>query len=57
MAVIVDFITHGRCKYRRNLGNTALTVLLTISWMTALYCLIWYPNLNTLTLVSDSDFV
>ena len=33
-------------QYKRNLRNIPLTVLLTVSFMTILYCLIWFPKLN-----------
>ena len=45
----------GKRTYRRNLGNTTLTVLLTIPFMTTLYCLIWFPNLNKTRLDVSSD--
>ncbi|KAL8718704.1 MAG: hypothetical protein Q9181_008165, partial [Wetmoreana brouardii] len=32
--------------YRRNLGNTLLTILLTIPFFVLLYAFLWFPNLN-----------
>jgi len=47
--------TLGNRPYRRNIGNTAMTVLLTIPFMTTLYCLIWFPSLNKTKLEMSSD--
>ena len=47
----------GDRKYKRNLGNTTLTVLLTIPLMTAMYFSIWYPDLNRKLLEVSQDVV
>lgn len=47
----------GNRKYKRNLGNTTLTVLLTIPLMAALYFFIWYPELNRKLLEVSQDIV
>ena len=44
-------------EYRRNLGNSILTVLFTIILLTAVYSLVWYPDLNALVLQLREDFV
>ena len=44
-------------KYIRNLGNTTLTVLLSIPLMTALYFFIWYPQLNGTLMEVSQDIV
>ena len=43
--------------YNRNLGNTTLTVLLTIPLMTILYVFIWFPELNRKLVVVSQDIV
>ncbi|KAM0800056.1 hypothetical protein BDR22DRAFT_259890 [Usnea florida] len=43
--------------YKRNLGNTTLTVLLTIPLMTAMYFSTWYPGLNRKMLEVSQDIV
>lgn len=45
-SVSIDLANHGNRRYIRNLGNTTLTVLLSIPLMTALYSFVWYPRLN-----------
>ena len=47
----------GNRQYKRNLGNTVLTVLLTVPLMTALYSIMWYQDLNTQVLQITSDTV
>ncbi len=47
----------GDRRYVRNLGNTTLTVLLTIPLMTALYFFIWYPGLNRSVVGVSQDTV
>ena len=44
-------------EYRRNLGNSILTVLFTIIILTAVYSLVWYPDLNALVLQLREDIV
>lgn len=44
-------------KYRRNLGNSILTVIFTIIILTAVYSLVWYPDLNALVLQLREDIV
>ena len=45
----------GSRLYKRNLGNTALTVLLSIAFTTVLYCLVWFPELNKAKLSVSTD--
>lgn len=47
----------GNRRYIRNLGNTTLTVLLSIPLMTALYFFVWYPQLNQRLQVVSQDIV
>ena len=47
----------GSRRYRRNLGNTILTVLLTIPLITVLYCLVWYPAMRKTVLEHSEDTV
>jgi hypothetical protein len=44
-------------QYKRNLGNTVLTVLFTVPLMTALYSIVWYHDLNTQILRITRDTV
>lgn len=43
--------------YRRNLGNTVLTVFITVPFMTILYTCLWFPNLNKEVLQITADTV
>ena len=47
----------GNGQYKRNLGNTVLTVLFTVPLITALYSIMWYQDLNTQVLQITSDTV
>lgn len=47
----------GDRKYIRNLGNTTLTVLITIPLMTAMYFFAWYPELNRMLAQVTQDIV
>ena len=50
-------VTPGDRKYKRNLGNTTLTVLLSIPLMTGLYFFTWYPELNRKLMEASQDIV
>lgn len=53
---LIDNSLGGR-KYKRNLGNTVSTVLITIPLMTTLYSLVWYPALKREVLQLSEDVV
>lgn len=43
--------------YRRNLGNTCISILILIPATTALYCFVWFPKLNREVLQTTEDTV
>ena len=47
----------GARQYKRNLGNTLLTIWSTILVMTVLYAKSWYPALNLMVIEFQSDMV
>ena len=44
-------------SYRRNLGNTCISILILIPATTALYCFVWFPKLNREVLQTTEDTV
>ena len=44
-------------EYRRNLGNSILTVLFTVVLLTVVYSLVWYHDLNAVVLLLREDIL
>lgn len=50
-------ITLNSTDYRRNLGNSILTILFTMVLLTVVYSLVWYRGLNFVTLQLREDIL
>ncbi|KIM95647.1 hypothetical protein OIDMADRAFT_133314 [Oidiodendron maius Zn] len=56
-SVLISTLETCRHPYRRNLGNTVMTVCLSLLIMPLLYNYLWYPNLRQQALQFSEDIV
>lgn len=54
---LLKIIGARQCAYRRNLGNTILTVSLAVPFLTLLYAFLWFPDLNKTVSRLSQDIV